>query len=388
MTLSAPKSVSILALVGNDERLLKAHQEAVRITFARIEQLAAEARITFNGETTFEKTYNLLAASFTHTTSRELDPNLHTHLPILNMTERSDGLWRALSSRAKNDKEHLDNGFRELIYANQHYLGLVYMSSLAKKVRESGYSIRIVDKYGNFEIVGIPDEVIKATSKRREDILHDMKERGTSSAKAAEKSNLSTRKAKVEVDSQSLQQQWKEEIAAYDIDLEALITQSKTNKGQGEIKSTFTEPLSANATQAVGDALLHLSEYTTQIQHGALVRQAMAFSAGCVGHDEIEREIEHLISSEQVQGKPFEYYTTAELLMREKEFIHKNTHDLKSSFSIPLEQYGLTSQVFKNNERIQIIDVEGFGCEKDLVQDMVHAAQEHHLNAYVLHPGL
>lgn len=55
VTLSAPKSVSILALVGQDERLLQAHQEAVNITFGRIEQLAAEARITFNGETTFEK---------------------------------------------------------------------------------------------------------------------------------------------------------------------------------------------------------------------------------------------------------------------------------------------------------------------------------------------
>lgn len=55
VTLSAPKSVSILGLVGQDKRIIEAHQKAVSITFKRIETLAAEARITFNKETTFEK---------------------------------------------------------------------------------------------------------------------------------------------------------------------------------------------------------------------------------------------------------------------------------------------------------------------------------------------
>ncbi|HBD4825219.1 TPA: conjugative transfer relaxase/helicase TraI [Legionella pneumophila] len=387
VTLSAPKSVSILALVGQDERLLQAHQEAVNITFGRIEQLAAEARITFNGETTFEKTRNLVAAMFVHTTSRELDPDLHTHVPILNMTERSDGLWRSLSSRAKNDKEHLDHGFRELIYSNQHYLGLVYMSSLAKKVKELGYDIRIKDRYGNFEIVGISDEAITATSKRRVQILDDMKERGTSSAKAAEKSNLSTRNPKTEIDSQALHQQWVDEIKDLGIDLGTIIQDSKLNSGRGAVKSTHTTPLSTDAQKAVGDALAHLSEYSTQIQHGALVRQAMIFSAGLVGHEDIEREIESLLAARALQGKPLEYYTTAHLLAREKDFIAKTTNELKVSFSISVPNHGLTSTVFKNNERIQIIDIEGFRCEKELIQDMVHLAEAHQLNSYVLHPG-
>lgn len=387
VTLSAPKSVSILALVGQDERLLQAHQEAVTITFGRIEQLAAEARITFNGETTFEKTRNLVAAMFVHTTSRELDPDLHTHLPILNMTERSDGLWRSLSSRAKNDKEHLDHGFRELIYSNQHYLGLVYMSSLAKKVKDLGYDIRIKDRYGNFEVVGISDEAITATSKRRVQILDDMKERGTSSAKAAEKSNLSTRNPKMEIDSQVLHQQWVEEIKELGIDLRGVIQESKLNIGRGAVKSTQITPLSPDAQKAVNDALAHLSEYSTQIQHGALVRQAMTFSASLVEHEDIEREIESLLSVETLQGNPLEYYTTASLLAREKDFIAKTTNELKASFSISVPNHGLTSSVFKNNERIQIIDVAGFRCEKELIQDMVHLAEANQLNSYVLHPG-
>lgn len=387
VTLSAPKSVSILALVGKDERLLKAHQEAVKITFNRIEQLAAEARITFNKETTFEKTGNLVAASFVHTTSRELDPDLHTHLLILNMTERSDNQWRALSSRAKNDKENLDHGFRELIFTNQHYLGLVYMSSLAKKVKEMGYPIRIVDRYSNFEIEGISDEAIKATSKRREQIVSDMKERGTVSAKAAEKSNLSTRKEKIEVDSDSLHQLWTEEIAAHNLDLEQIIQQSINNKGLGEVKTTHIEPISFDAKKAVSDALHHLSEYSTQIQHGTLVRQAMCFSSGLVSHEDIEQEIEHLISTEHLQGKKLEYYTTTQLLNHEKDFIKEVTLELKSSFSIHVEGYGLCSKIFKNNERIQIIDVDGFHSEKEFIQDMVALASTHQLNPYMLHPG-
>lgn len=82
-----------------------------------------------------------------------------------------------------------------------------------------------------------------------------------------------------------------------------------------------------------------------------------------------------------------EYYTTAHLLAREKDFIAKTTNELKVSFSISVPNHGLTSTVFKNNERIQIIDIEGFRCEKELIQDMVHLAEAHQLNSYVLHPG-
>lgn len=387
VTLSAPKSISILALVGKDERLLKAHNEAVNITFKRIEQLAAEARITFNKETTFEKTKNLVAASFGHTTSRELDPDLHTHLAILNMTERSDGQWRALSSRAKNDKENLDHGFRELIYSNQHYLGLVYMSSLAKKVNELGYSIRIKDRYGNFEIEGVSDDVIKAMSKRRDQIVADMDARGTFSAKAAEKSNLSTRKEKIEIDSESLHHLWTDEIKEHNLDLGTLIQESKLNEGKGSISKTYTQPVSLDAKEAVDDAIRHLSEYSTQIQHGALVRQAMSFSSGLVGHEEIEREVEELISKNKLQGTQFEYYTTEELLHTEEKFIKSATKDTKTGFSYHVEGYGLPSKVFKNPDRIQIIDVGGFNSEKELIQDLVDLSSTHQLNPYVLHPG-
>nr|MBN5937220.1 conjugative transfer relaxase/helicase TraI [Legionella anisa] len=387
VTLSAPKSVSILGLVGQDKRIIEAHQKAVSITFKRIETLAAEARITFNKETTFEKTKNLTAASFLHTSSRELDPALHTHLVIMNMTERSDGQWRALSSRAKQDKEHLDHGFRELIYENQHYLGLVYTSTLAKEIKNLGFDIRIKDSFGNFEIEGVSDELIGALSKRREQIVNDMEARGFTSAKASEKSNLSTRRPKTEVDSQSLLMLWQNEVASLDVDLTSIIEKSK-NKGVESItKPLQSPPLSANVREAVADALEHLSEYNTQIKHANLVRQAMSFASSLISHEEIEQEIKRLLEDQILSGQTFEYYTTDKLIAQEKDFIDCMKQNPKGSFALSGLNNELAGRVLGDGNRIQIIDVNGFSNEKSLIQDLVTHAEKHKLNPYVLHQG-
>ena len=99
LTFSAPKSVSIMSEVLGDTRLREAHEKAVTETLAYIERNFAQARQTENGVTEKVYTGNLVIAKFHHTTSRELDPHLHTHAVIMNMTMRKDGRqWRAMSS--------------------------------------------------------------------------------------------------------------------------------------------------------------------------------------------------------------------------------------------------------------------------------------------------
>ncbi len=227
ITLSAPKSVSILALVGGDKRLVDVHNKAVRTTLDAIQKMAAEARVTFNGQTGFEKTDNLVVALFQHTTSRELDALLHDHCLIMNMTKRKDNEWRSLSSKSRSDKEHPDNGFREIIYQNQHYFGLIYNSSLAKGACDIGYDIEVKDQYGNFEIKGVPQDFIDKSSKRRQQILTSLSEKGLSSAKAAEKANLDTRRSKESVNSQSLGTVWREEAEKQGVNLSELIEHSQ-----------------------------------------------------------------------------------------------------------------------------------------------------------------
>src|SRR5277367_2684063 len=100
-TFSAPKSVSLTALVGHDDRVRDAHREPVNFAISELERYT-QARIGGNhpGETTGK----FIAATFEHDTARPVDgyaaPQLHTHAVVLNMTEREDGTMRALQPRS------------------------------------------------------------------------------------------------------------------------------------------------------------------------------------------------------------------------------------------------------------------------------------------------
>lgn len=96
-TFSAPKSVSITALVGGDDRVREAHRESVRVALGELEQYT-QARI--GNVHSPETTGKFAAATFEHDTARPVDgyaaPQLHTHAVIFNVTERDNGQTRAL----------------------------------------------------------------------------------------------------------------------------------------------------------------------------------------------------------------------------------------------------------------------------------------------------
>jgi len=149
-TCSAPKSVSVLAVTLADERLVTAHEEATRIAFRELESFAA-TRVRKQGNQKDRITGNLVAAAFTHTSSRALDPQLHTHFTVFNATfddrERS---WKALQAGG--------------MYDAIRYGTAVYRNELAKRVQQIGYWIQ-PSKHG-FQIEGVSDEVLKRFSKR------------------------------------------------------------------------------------------------------------------------------------------------------------------------------------------------------------------------------
>jgi conjugative relaxase-like TrwC/TraI family protein len=119
-TLSAPKSVSIMAEVAGDRRLIEAHGQAVKTALAHVETHMAATRVRHGGSVTRETTGNLVIASFQHGTSRAQDPQLHTHNVIMNATQGEDGAWRSLEPRA--------------IYQLQKQIGAIYPQELALKV--------------------------------------------------------------------------------------------------------------------------------------------------------------------------------------------------------------------------------------------------------------
>ena len=149
-TFSAPKSVSIVGLVGQDSRLIKAHNEAVQYAFSELERLA-QTRVRVDGQYTDRSTQSLLGAQFLHTTSRENDPQLHTHMVLFNVTfDESEQKFKALQARQ--------------IYDQSRLITELYRQKLAFKVRQLGYEIEKAE-YG-FEIKGVSQELLELYSKR------------------------------------------------------------------------------------------------------------------------------------------------------------------------------------------------------------------------------
>ena len=163
-TCSPPKSVSVLAVTLDDQRLVEAHEEAARLAFRELETFAA-ARVRKQGRRTDRKTGNLVAASFVHDSSRALDPLLHTHFTVFNATfDREERCWKALEARG--------------MYDAIRYGTAVYRNELARRVQQIGYRVQPV-KHG-FEIEGVGDEVLKRFSKRanqRDAVVREMEQK-------------------------------------------------------------------------------------------------------------------------------------------------------------------------------------------------------------------
>jgi len=156
VTISAPKSVSVMAIVGGDERLLAAHATAVREALEEAEKYSA-TRVRLAGPNENRATGNWIVASYTHDTSRQLDPQLHTHAVAANLTyDGTEGRWKALQASG--------------LYERRSYLTEVYRNSLAREVRALGYEIEnrhdVRGRDKGFEIAGFSQDLLDKYSQR------------------------------------------------------------------------------------------------------------------------------------------------------------------------------------------------------------------------------
>ena len=157
---AAPKSVSVMSMF--DERLIEAHRESVRIAMAELERLAAvRVRDGENVRTNnYATTGKLVYAEFMHDTSRALDPQLHTHNVVCNVTRADDGRYKALETL-------------EMCRAIR-YAGKVYHNEMAARCRELGYeTVETRDRKGDviwYDLACVPADVMERFSKRRQQI--------------------------------------------------------------------------------------------------------------------------------------------------------------------------------------------------------------------------
>ena len=285
LTLSAPKSVSLLALVGGDARAISAHDVAVARTLDWVERNAAETRMSdpATGGMVRAGDQKSVVATFRHDTSRNLDPLLHTHAVIANMVRGADDKWRTMSN--------------EKLYAQKMLIGAIYRTELARNLEGFGYRVEKTHADGRFEVEGVPREVIEAFSSRRAEIEKAMEERGLGATaenqRAAQRVTLMTREPKREADKGTLLAVWEKQAADLGFDAAGLKDRAKArsvvSRDAGR-SAAVVEP----AREAVEWAVAHLAEREAVFDRAALLAGALAWRPGAVSMAGAEREVARL----------------------------------------------------------------------------------------------
>ncbi|MXW92151.1 MAG: relaxase domain-containing protein [Rhodospirillaceae bacterium] len=308
LTLSAPKSVSLAALVGGDARVAEAHGRAVARTLAWVEERVIETRMKHpdGGRMMRAGGQKAVIATFTHETSRNLDPQLHTHAVIANMVQgpdsNGDGKWRTMAN--------------EKLYSSKMLIGALYRGELARELTSLGYGIEKTHADGRFEIAGVSREVIDAFSTRRAEIEAAMDGRGlgtpAENQRAAQRAALMTRAAKRDVDRAELREMWQRQADGLGFDARALTadavekSQNAPGKHRGvgrdaasEVAAArqgdlFDPPPRSPAEAAMAWAVEHLSEREAVFAKTDLLAAALAWKPGSVTIGEAEAAVARL----------------------------------------------------------------------------------------------
>ena len=309
LTFSAPKSVSLVALIGGDARVVDAHDRAVTRVLDWFERNAAETRMKEpeTGRMVRAGGQKAVIATFRHETSRNLDPALHTHSVIANMLLGADGKWRTMAN--------------ERLYASKMLLGALYRSELAGDLMRLGYRVEKTHADGRFEIGGVSRETIEAFSSRRAEIEAAMENRGhgatAENQHLARRAALMTRARKREIDREALRGIWAKQASELGLDAKALVASATERAlhvpgkerareaGADRQANLINHPSRTDpAKEAVEWALAHLSERDAVFAKTDLLAAALAHGPGAAAIGAVERVVEGLTREGRVHDAP------------------------------------------------------------------------------------
>ena len=300
--LSAPKSFSIAAVLGQDERLVKLFNESVDETMDTASNYGA-ARVRAMGQDEDEMTGNMVYARFTHDVSRALDPAVHSHISTFNCTQTKDGAWKALQSAP--------------LFERRKLLSEILLGKLASGARALGYDV--VQTKDGFEISGISQELIDTLSKGKSKIDAEMSkllgtkgEAGHAAVRAVVAHQV--RDAKVELNAEALQKRWRDEIGKEaHAGLMALVTNARKK-----------QPLPlrpVNPSEALFLAVSHLTERNSVVVDHQVQAESLAVARGRVDFDDVKVAMDKPDSG-LIYGRPDAFgskkLTTKELLDAEQ----------------------------------------------------------------------
>jgi conjugative relaxase-like TrwC/TraI family protein len=313
-TFSAPKSISLTALVGGDDRVREAHQQAVNVALNELERYT-QARI--GGNRPAEITGQLVAAKFQHDTARPVDgyaaPQLHTHVVIFNMTERENGQMRALQERS--------------FFESQNYATAIYQSHLTYQLRSLGYEIES-GKSGAPEIKGYSQEYLDASSPRRQQIVEAVARSGFSGPEAAQIAAHNTRDKKVILSPAEVMAAHRQIASEFGDQADRVVAEAR-ERHQSQGQERPVEQRRQQAHSALTFARDRSFEREAVTDERALFVDAMRRGMGETTYPEVRTTFEARVASGEFRIVPGEKhdsgrrFTTAETIKAEKEIVDK-----------------------------------------------------------------
>jgi conjugative relaxase-like TrwC/TraI family protein len=380
-TFSAPKSVSLTALVGGDERVREAHRESVRVALDQLEHYT-QARI--GGNHSPETTGSFIAAKFEHDTARPVDgyvaPQLHTHAVVFNVTERGNGQPRAIQPQS--------------LFASQQFATAIYQSELTYRLRQLGYEIT-TGRSGAPEIKGYTQEYLDASSPRSQQIRDYLERTGRSGKEAAEIAAHSTRDRKEIHSAGEVMAAHRKLAADFGHQAEAVVRAARERSHHQE------KPV--NSFERVRESLTFSRDKNFEreavVDERALIRDGLRRGMGEITHAQVRTNLDARLASgefqivERDQSIPGRQFTTAKTIAAEQEILrrmHEGQNHVEPVLSRPQAitvadqhahlnraQKSVIEDVLSSPDRIQ--GIQGFaGAGKTTTLTVIRGAAESH----------
>jgi conjugative relaxase-like TrwC/TraI family protein len=365
-TFSAPKSVSLTALVGGDNRVREAHREAVSVALNELERYT-QARI--GGNRPAETTRQFVVAKFEHDTARPVDgyaaPQLHTHAVVFNMTERENGQMRALQER----------GF----FDSQSYATAIYQSHLTYQLRGLGYEIE-PGKSGAPEIKGYSQEYRDASSPRRQQIVEAVARSGFSGPEAAQIAAHNTRDKKVILSPDEVMAAHRQIASEFGNQADRVVTQARERR-QSQTQERSAEERRQQAHSALTFARDRSFEREAVMDERALFVDAMRRGMGEITYPEVRASFEARLASGEFRVVAAEKHdsgrrvTTGETIRAENEIVQKvRDSQGRAPQLMPVEQAIPLTEARPQFNRAQRSAIEQILTSRDQVQGLQGSA--------------
>ena len=310
-TFSAPKSVSLTALVGGDDRVRDAHRESVREALDQLEHYT-QARI--GGNHAPETTATFIAAKFEHDTARPVDgyvaPQLHTHAVIFNLTERDNGQYRALQPQS--------------LFASQQFATAVYQSELTYRLRRLGYEIT-AGRSGAPEIKGYTQEYLDASSPRSQQIRQYLERTGRTGSEAAEIAAHSTRDRKEIHSTAEVMAAHRKIAAEFGNQAEAVVSAARERQQHHEKPPQAVDRVRESITFSRDKNF----EREAVVDERVLIRDGLRRWMGEVTYSQVRANLNARLSAGEFQlverssNSPARQFTTAKTIAAEHEILRR-----------------------------------------------------------------